>query len=297
MRRTLKPVFPPAAIEKEYEKRLKKAVREMEKSCVYWLRAKWKQNESLIQDSATDNLLKELRRLLRQWQRNFDELAETLPVWFVNKIRGYVAGNLAEQTKPLRDAGLGFNLKFTYMSQKERQTFRAIVAENVNLIKSIERESLTQVEGIVLRGIQNGFTLGEMTEDLHKQFGVSERRAAMIARDQTSKATENLSRARLKSYGITQGVWLHTSAGKTYRDTHVEDENGGGINGKIYDLDQGCFDPDPKVNAYIFPAELVNCHCVCRPLIPELTEAETEEAIGEILEEVSWTEGEGFKMK
>ena len=145
MKRTLKPVFPPAGIEKEYEKRLKRAVREMEKSVVYWLRARYRANESKIMDSATSDLLEALRRLLRQWKRNFDELAETLPRWFVDKIRGYVHTNLAAQTKPLRDAGLGFNLKFSYMSQKERQTFAAIVAENVNVIKSNPIDAVTHV--------------------------------------------------------------------------------------------------------------------------------------------------------
>ena len=281
-KRTLKPVFPPAGIEREYEKRLKRAVREMEKSVVYWLRARYSANESkIVGDSATSDLLKAFRKLLRQWERNFRELAETLPRWFVNKIRGYVTGNLAAQTKPLRDAGLGFNLKFSYMSQKERQTFAAIVAENVNLIKSIARESLTQVEGIVLRNIEAGHDLSQMTEDLHKQFGVSERRARMIARDQTNKATNNLTRQRLLSYGITRGIWMHTASGKTYRETHVND-----MDGQEYDIEAGCYDPDPKVDREIQPGELVNCYCVCRPLVPTLSEEETEEAIEEILKEV-----------
>ena len=286
MRRTLKPIYPPAAIEREYHKRLKKAVREMEASVVYWLRARYRANEDLILDSATDDLLKAFRKLLHQWERNFRELADVLPKWFVNKIKGYVHGNLIEQTKPLRDAGLGFNLKFSYMSQKERQTFAAIVNENVNLIKSIARENLTQVEGIVLRSIQNGHDLSTMTEDLHHQFGVTERRAAMIARDQTNKATENLSRQRLLSYGITKGIWQHTAAGKTYRETHVLDHTEGGMNGAEYFLSEGCYDNDPNIQDYIYPAELVNCRCVCRPLIPQLSEEETLEGIDEIFEEL-----------
>ena len=287
MKRTLKPVFPPAGIEKEYEKRLKRAVREMEKSVVYWLRARYRANESkIVGDSATSDLLKAFRKLLRQWERNFRELAETLPRWFVNKIRGYVTGNLAAQTKPLRDAGLGFNLKFSYMSQKERQTFAAIVAENVNLIKSIARESLTQVEGIVLRNIEAGHDLSQMTEELHKQFGVSERRARMIARDQTNKATNNLSRQRLLSYGINKGIWMHTASGKTYRETHALDHTQGGMDGAEYFIDEGCYDPNPNVQDYIQPGELVNCYCVCRPLIPQLSEEETEAGIEEILQEV-----------
>ena len=281
MKRTLKPIFPPAGIEREYEKRLKKAVREMEKSVVYWLSARYKANESKILDSATDDILKAFRRLLRQWTRNFNELCETLPRWFVSKIREYTARNLVEQTRPLRDAGLGFNLKFSYMSQAERQVFQAIVSENVNLIKSIARESLTQVEGIVLRGITSGNDLATVTEQLHHQFGVSERRAAMIARDQTNKATNNLSRQRLLDYGVTKGIWLHTASGKTYRETHEND-----MNGQEYDIREGCFDPDEKVNRNIQPAELVNCYCVCRPVIPQLSEEETEQGIEEIFNEL-----------
>ena len=84
--RTLKPIYPPVSIEAYYRRRLQKEIRAMEKSVVYWLRAKWKQNESLIRDSATDNLLKEMHKLLRQWHRNFSELAEVLPYEFVSKI-------------------------------------------------------------------------------------------------------------------------------------------------------------------------------------------------------------------
>ena len=290
MKRTLKPIFPPAGIEREYEKRLKKAVREMEHSVVYWLRAKYRANESrIVGDSATDDLLKAFRKLLHQWERNFRELADVLPRWFVSKIRGYVAGNLAQQTKPLKDSGLGFNLKFSYMSQRERQTFQAIVKENVNLIKSIARESLTQVEGIVLRNIEAGHDLARMTEDLHKQFGVTERRARMIARDQTNKATNNLSRQRLLSYGINKGIWMHTASGKTYRETHALDHTQGGMDGAEYFIDEGCYDPNPNVQDYIQPGELVNCYCVCRPVIPQLSEEETEQGIEEILQEVENT--------
>jgi uncharacterized protein with gpF-like domain len=257
----------------------------MEHSVVYWLSARYKANESKILDSATDDILKAFRRLLRQCTRNFNELCETLPRWFVSKIRGYTARNLIEQTRSLRDTGLGFNLKFSYMSNAERQVFQAIVSENVNLIKSIARESLTQVEGIVLRGITSGNDLATVTEQLHHQFGVTERRAAMIARDQTNKATNNLSRQRLLDYGVTKGVWMHTASGKTYRQTHVDPPEAG-MNGQEYDIREGCFDPDEKVNRNIQPGELVNCYCVCRPIIPQLSEEETEAGIEEIFAEI-----------
>ena len=84
-----------------------------------------------------------------------------------------------------------------------------------------------------------------MTEELHKQFGVTERRARMIARDQTNKATNNLSRQRLLSYGINKGIWMHTASGKTYRETHALDHTQGGMDGAEYFIDEGCYDPNP----------------------------------------------------
>lgn len=268
MKKALHPIQPPAAIETEYRRKLQKAVREMEKSIVYWLKARYRANEDKIMDSATDDLLKELRKLTRQWNRNFNELAKTLPKSFISKVRGYESRNLVQQMKPYRDAGLGFNLDFKYISNKERQVFNALVAENVNLIKSIAKESLTQVEGITMRAIQNGHDLSTLTEDLHEQFGISERRAATIARDQTAKATNGLSRQRLMDYGVKKARWMHTSAGKTYRDSHVD------MDGEEYDIEQGCFDPD--YGGYIQPGELVNCRCLAIPIIPEV-EAEEEE--------------------
>lgn len=268
MKRTLKPVRPPVALEKEYKKRIMAHVREMRHSVIYWLRAKYRANEDLIVDSATDNLLKEFHRLLRQWERNFKEFAESDALWFVTNIRKYTSKNLENQFKPMTKEGFGFDLKFSYISQKERQTFNAIVAENVNLIKSIAKENLTQVEGIVMRSIQTGKDLATMTENLESQFDVTERRAAMIARDQTAKATNNLARERLKDYGVKQAIWMHTSAGKTYRDSHVE------MDGEVFDLEVGCYDPD--YGGYIQPAELVNCRCLCRPIIPILEGDESE---------------------
>ena len=138
---------------------------------------------------------------------------------------------------------------------------QSIIVENVNLIKSIPQHYLTEVQGLVQRSVQNGRDLGYLTEELQKRYGITKRRAATIARDQNDKATESLSRARLQSLGVTKGIWMHTSAGKTYRHTHVE------MNGKEFDLSTGLY--DSAVGREIFPGELVNCRCTFRPLLPE----------------------------
>lgn len=278
----LRPVRPPVAIEQEYHRKIKKLVKEMDKSLYWWLRAEYRKAEGEIttaSDGALGDMQTKMRQLTRQWEKKYSETARQMAKWFAGEIQGYETRNLQNQFKKADLASLGFDLKFSYHSRRERAIFNSIVEQNVNLIKSIASQHLTQVKGVVLRGIETGHDLGRMTEDLRGTFGVTERRAAMIARDQTAKASNNLSRQRLLDYGITKGKWLHTSAGKTYRDSHVE------MDGEIYDIEQGCYDPD--YGDYIQPGELVNCHCVCIPVIDTGKEEEetAENAEEEIVKE------------
>lgn len=269
----LRPVRPPVAVQIEYQKKLESFVKEMNNSLFWWLRAKYRQVdkdiiESTVQDGAMGDLVKELRRMEREWIKKANAFATPTAEWFSEKIQGYTAITLQTEMKKRDLARVGFDLKFAYHSVKERARFKAIVSENVSLIKSIAKENLTRVEGVVLRGVENGHDLATITKKLHEAFGVSERRAAMIARDQTNKATQALTSERLLSYGVTKAKWMHTSAGKTYRDSHVE------MDGEIYDIEEGCYDPDH--GDFIQPAELVNCHCCCIPIVDTSKELEEE---------------------
>lgn len=258
--RALRPIRPPIAIERAYHKKLKALLKEMDNSLYYWLRAEYRKAEpEIVGDSAMADLRTKMKYLAKYWNKKYNEKAAEMANWFATEVQKHTTRNLQNQMKRAKLAELGFDLKFTYHSRKERTTFNSIVAQNVNLITSIAKEHLTKVQGVVLRSIETGHDLSRMSEDLHQTFGVDERRAAMIARDQTAKASNNLSRQRLMDYGVTKGKWMHTSSGKTYRDSHVE------MDGEIYDIEQGCFDSD--YGDYVQPGELVNCHCVCIPVI------------------------------
>ena len=65
--------------------------------------------------------------------------------------------------------------------------------------------------------------------------------------------------ARMQSLGVTRGIWIHTSAGKTYRETHVK------MDGKEFDLSKGLY--DSAVGHNVFPGSEVNCRCTYRPII------------------------------
>ena len=85
-----------------------------------------------------------------------------------------------------------------------------------------------------------------------------QRRAELIARDQSNKANAVVNRARQMELGITEAIWMHSHAGKTPRPDHFK------ANGTVYKIAEGC-----KISGeYIQPGEEINCRCTSRPVLP-----------------------------
>lgn len=258
--RTLRPVHPNVGIEAEYHRKLDRLIAEMHRSLVWWLSAAYRANEGEIAALAADKspiaaLREAVARLRRRWQRQFDELALELARWFATAA---VARSDAALSAILRKGGM--SVKFR-MTRAANEAYQATLAENVSLIKSIAAQHLAQVEGMVMRSVQAGRDLGSLTADLHRQFGVTRRRAGFIARDQNNKATAVIMRVRHQELGIRTAIWLHSHGGKEPRKTHLANS------GKPYAIAEGWFDPDPKVRRNIWPGELISCRCVSKPVI------------------------------
>jgi uncharacterized protein with gpF-like domain len=255
--RVLRPVHANRGIEARYRKQLVDLVDEMNRSILYWLRAAYRANPPVMaQDrNPAQELRAAVRKLAARWQRNFDDAAKNLAEYFATSVR---SRSDAALRKILRDGG--FTVKFT-MTPAMKDVLDATIAEQVSLIKSIPQQYLTQVEGIVMRSVQTGRDLGQVTKDLQEQFGVTKRRAAAIARDQNNKATASMTRVRQMQVGITEAIWVHSGGGKHPRPTHVA----AGRSKERYDVTKGWF--DPAVGKHIFPGELINCRCISKPVI------------------------------
>jgi SPP1 gp7 family putative phage head morphogenesis protein len=193
-------------------------------------------------------------RLAQQWQKRFDDAAPKLAEYFAKKVNERSAANL----KAILKQG-GFSVPMT-MTPVMRDVLDATIAQNIALIKSIPAQYHTEVQGLVMRSVQTGRDLGTLAGELEKRYGVTKRRAALIARDQNNKATSAMTHARQTSLGITTNVWMHSRAGKEPRPTHVA------MNGKTYEISKGMYDPAER--RYILPGELINCRCTSRPVIP-----------------------------
>jgi uncharacterized protein with gpF-like domain len=263
--RLLGAIHASVGIEIDYRRRLQALIDEMNRSALYWIKAAYRKSppelaEILAEDASPAATLRgAVRRLGRQWQRRFNEASVELAAYFAKE-----ASQRSDQAlaRILRKAGLSVNFR---MTAAMNDVLQATVNANVSLIRSIPQEHFTAIEGMVQRSVQTGRDLATLTKDLEAHFGVTRRRAELIARDQNNKATGSLQRVRQVELGIEEAIWVHSSGGKTPRPSHVR----AGRDRVRYRITEGWL--DPAIGKFILPGELVNCRCVSRPVIAGFT--------------------------
>lgn len=250
----LPPVRSSAALQQMYYDRLKRMVESMQRSIVWWLSVAYRANPpEMAQDAIPASVLKRvMARLTRHWTQKFNEAAPEMANYFTTKI---AKRNKAVMAKALKKGGVTVKRTITPLM---RDVFSATVNEQVSLIKSIAQEHLQQVEGLVMRSVSQGGDLLELSKQLRERYGVTTRRAALIARDQTNKATATLNRASQEDLGITQAIWKHSHAGKEPRPSHVK------ADGTIYNIKDGLVLDGERV----WPGTAINCRCYCRSILP-----------------------------
>lgn len=251
----MRPARPSAGIRMSYQRKLEALITEMNASVVYWLKSTYRSREGEIamDDSPSRELAAQLRRRANQWRKRFSEEAPTLARAFIAQVDKHASS--ATKQAAVAMTGLGVSMKDTLVANNVMQ---ASVVENVSLIKSIQSEYFTDVEGLVMRSVTAGRDLQSLTDQLEHRYGITRRRAKLIANDQNNKATAQMARVRQKSLGCRKARWLHTGGGKNPRPSHMT------ANGKVFDLDKGLYID----GEWIFPGEKIGCGCVGAPIIP-----------------------------
>ena len=257
MAKILRAIQPNAGVRAWYRKRLIKELDAMQRSIAYWLESAYhKREDEIVGDaSPAHDLLSVFRSSMNRWTRRWNILAGWLGERVVTRVDDSTTTAMKEAFK-----AAGFTVKFDATRNMNSVT-QALIAENVNLIKSIAQQYLTEVEGIVTRGVSMGRDLGYISEELGKRYDITKRRAKLIARDQTDKASQAIQRVRDEKLGITEGIWMHIPGQHTSRATHVA------MNGKRFKLNEGLYDSAVKRN--VLPGELVACRCTYRAVLPE----------------------------
>lgn len=204
--------------------------------------------------SPADKLSAAVRQLGLKWQERFNAAAPKLAEYFATAVEERSQRVLK---KILKDGGISVRFR---PSKAQTDVLQASIYENVSLIRSIPQQYLTDVEGLVMRSVMAGRDLGTLSKALVSRYGITKRRAALIARDQNNKATSAMTRARQKDLGIKYAIWMHSGAGKEPRPKHVA------ANGKRYDVSKGLQIGDK--GQWVFPGEEISCRCTSRSIIP-----------------------------
>lgn len=202
----------------------------------------------------TKALQKALERWGSQWIKRFDLMAHKIADDFA--ARNQRATEAAMQGAFKR---AGFTVAFK-PTKASIEAYRVVAAEQVGLIKSIAQKFHTDVEAQVWESVKRGADMRTLSKKLEKTYGITRKRASLIARDQNNKAKATIEAVRHQQLGIKQAIWMHSHAGKEPRPTHVR------MNGRLYDLETGMYDSDE--GRYVHPGELINCRCTMRPYIP-----------------------------
>lgn len=247
-------IRPNLGLQAAYQERLDALIKAMQADIMRQVPAAYEENPpEMAQDALPARTMRALmQRLSLKWQHRFDAAAPELAEYFSLA----VADRSTRQLKAiLRKAGFSVNFKLT---AEVRDIVQATIGENVSLIKSIPSEHFTQIEGDVMRSVAKGGDLAPLAQKLEHQYGVTNRRAALIARDQNRKATATISRARQLEAGLEEAIWLHSRGGKTPRKSHVA------YSGKRYSIREGALIDGER----IWPGEKINCKCVPKPLLP-----------------------------
>ncbi len=256
--KTLPAVRPNLGIAASYRRKLECLIDEMHASFVYWIKACYRANEPEMAMDATPaaELQKTIRALTRRWRKRFNDGADDLARYFAMSAKARSDAQLRAILKRM-----GISVKFQTTAAM-RDVMRASVEQNVQLIRSIPQQYLTGVQGAVMRSVQTGRDLSQLTRELQREYGVTRKRAEFIALDQNNKATSAMQKVRQTELGITKGIWMHSHAGKEPRPTHLANDR------KEFDITKGWFDPDPRVRRRIMPGELIRCRCTWKPVVP-----------------------------
>lgn len=277
----------PATAERNYQRLLLSAVREMESTTLAHL----KDMELLRADDWSDDLTRAILYLLETALRIGQRVTVRLPEVYA-QINQYndqqwravvkagtgveigpsgtipqgakAFGNVSQPGVITARFGVGVDVyrEEPWLAAKQKNW----VAQNSSLIKTIPEQHIAKVETIIRQGVMAGESPKTLAEKIKAQGNITQRRAMVIARDQTNKANAELTQARQEDLGIKDYTWI------TSRDERVRGTPGGSYpnanpshyarEGKKYSWNE------PPVGGH--PGFPIQCRCHARPIFPPL---------------------------
>lgn len=257
-------MYPNAGYTAKYRREIRRMIKAMHEDTKREIQALYGDG---VQDAKKPKTLVGVMAMLRKkWYKIFEKRSREMSRWLAETVKKRTRKDILKQLKAI---GLAITPNFT---DSEKKIISGIVETGVELIKTIPRDYLGNVQEVVKNAVQNAVERGgdrhAIYEAIKDKFDhplvqtqkQAERRAELISADQVQKATQEFALNNAQAYGATKGEWIHIPGEKTSRITHME------MDGQIFDLDQGLFDSD--VGEYVKPGELIYCRCSFQAYFP-----------------------------
>ncbi|MCQ9122762.1 phage minor head protein [Rodentibacter caecimuris] len=136
---------------------------------------------------------------------------------------------------------------------------------NVSLISNLQADYLNKINNAVTQSVLSGGDIKDLAAQIKEIAKVSEKRAALIARDQTSKFNAALTQARHEDLGVKKYMWS-TAGDERVRDNHAEKD------GQIFE-----YANPPEDTGH--PGHDINCRCVQIAVFDEVHEKQINEQL------------------
>lgn len=270
-RAKLKPVNPAESVGISYNAELQRMVNQIKKDISESLMPQIKSLTSLYQQDSLSLEFDEEGNFIRHFKDGWFDIISASIAALKQKWSGEAfdiwAQSIASKFVRSADFRNQKQIKFgiNALGQSDIEEYlKASVAQNVNLIKSIQQQYLDQVDTIVIENMRRGLMPGKIAEQLFNQYDITKRRAKFIARDQTAKINSDLTRKRFNASGVKYFRWV-TSKDERVRSEHRKFANTVTKYGKgIYRLDK------PPINSKgeeVWPGSDYGCRCVMIPVL------------------------------
>lgn len=232
------------------------------------LRAKWKEGDFYIPKSQLPPAVKQaisyseakFQRVLEQIDKRLkklvpDEMVSTLKLEKIFDHTLFKTGKDVEST-----------LKGISVAPELTKEQRAKIAEEYThdlkrYIKDFSEKEIVTLRKKIQKNAEDGFRYEEMIETIRRSYGVTERKARFLARQETSLLMTKFKESRYIDAGVNEYIWTCVvgSPAHPVRPMHKK------LDGKTFRWDNPPItNPEGQRNN---PGQDFNCRCVARPII------------------------------
>lgn len=150
---------------------------------------------------------------------------------------------------------LGIDLTAVVRAEDLEDYLETAATRSAGLIRGLSEATIQRVQTRVTNAVLNGIPAADLRKQLTEEFGFSDKRAKVIARDQIAKTTSDLNRIRHTQAGITEYVW-RTSRDERVRPRHEQCDGKTYTYGKPTDAEEG-----------LPPGQPILCRCVAQAIV------------------------------